>query len=149
MLQGALEKQGGDLMEFKLQAGLSSKIETVVTENDTADSFGSGGIKVLATPMMIGLMENAAHSAVDLHLPEGYATVGTRIDVRHLAATPVGMKVYATAQLTGIEGRKLDFKVEAYDEKEKIGEGTHERFIINVERFMAKTRDKANMQATE
>jgi len=129
-------------MEFKLQVGLASKIETVVTENDTADSFGSGGIKVLATPMMIGLMENAAHSAVDLHLPEGYATVGTRIDVRHIAATPVGMKVYATAQLTGIEGRKLQFKVEAYDEKEKIGEGSHERFIINVERFMERTASK-------
>ncbi len=142
MLQGALGKHGGDLMEFKLQVGLESKMETVVTENDTADSFGSGGIKVLATPMMIGLMENAAHSAVDLHLPEGYATVGTRIDVRHIAATPVGMKVYATAQLTGIEGRKLHFKVEAYDEKEKIGEGSHERFIINVERFLERTASK-------
>ena len=142
MLQDALEKHGGDLMEFNLQVGLSSKIETVVTENDTASSFGSGGIKVLATPMMIGLMENAAHSAVDLHLPEGYATVGTRVDVRHIAATPVGMKVYATAQLTGIEGRKLQFKVEAYDEKEKIGEGSHERFIINVERFMERTASK-------
>jgi fluoroacetyl-CoA thioesterase len=142
MLQGALEKHGGDLMEFNLQVGLSSKIETVVTENDTASSFGSGGIKVLATPMMIGLMENAAHSAVDLHLPEGYATVGTRVDVRHIAATPVGMKVYAAAQLTGIEGRKLHFKVEAFDEKEKIGEGSHERFIINVERFMERTASK-------
>lgn len=142
MLQGALEKHGGDLMEFKLQVGLVSKVETVVTENDTADSFGSGGIKVLATPMMIGLMENAAHSAVDLHLPEGYATVGTCIDVRHIAATPVGMKVYATAKLTGIEGRKLYFIVEAYDEKEKIGEGTHERYIINVERFLERTASK-------
>ena len=129
-------------MESKLRVGMVSKTETVVTEKETAHSFGSGGVKVFATPMMIGLMENAALSAVDPHLPEGYATVGTRIDVRHLAATPVGMKVYATAQLTGIEGKKLDFKVEAYDEKEKIGEGVHERYIISVERFLERTASK-------
>ncbi|MDD2573098.1 MAG: thioesterase family protein [Bacillota bacterium] len=105
-------------------------------------SFGSGGVKVFATPMMIGLMENAALSAVDLHLPKGYVTVGTRIDVRHLAATPVGMKVYAMAQLTGIDGKRLEFKVEAYDEKEKIGEGSHERYIIDVERFIERTAAK-------
>jgi len=127
---------------FKLNRGLKFKIEKVVTEKDTAMSFGSGGVKVFATPMMIGLMENAALSAVDLHLPKGYVTVGTRIDVRHLAATPVGMKVYAMAQLTGIDGKRLEFKVEAYDEKEKIGEGSHERYIIDVERFIERTAAK-------
>jgi predicted thioesterase len=127
---------------FKLNRGLKFKIEKVVTEKDTAMSFGSGGVKVFATPMMIGLMENAALSAVDLHLPKGYVTVGTRIDVRHLAATPVGMKVYAMAQLTGMDGKRLEFKVEAYDEKEKIGEGSHERYIIDVERFIERTAAK-------
>lgn len=129
-------------MGFKLNRGLKFKIEKVVTEKDTAMSFGSGGVKVFATPMMIGLMENAALSAVDLHLPKGYVTVGTRIDVRHLAATPVGMKVYAMAQLTGMDGKRLEFKVEAYDEKEKIGEGSHERYIIDVERFIERTAAK-------
>lgn len=129
-------------MEYNLHIGLTARIERVVTENDTAASFGSGEVKVFATPMMIGLMENAALRAVDLHLPEGYATVGTRIEVNHLAATPVGMKVYAVAQLTGIEGKKLLFTVEAYDEKEKIGEGSHERYIINVERFIERTNSK-------
>jgi len=127
---------------FKLNRGLKFKIEKVVTEKDTAMSFGSGGVKVFATPMMIGLMENAALSAVDLHLPKGYVTVGTRIDVRHLAATPVGMKVYAMAKLIGIDGKRLEFKVEAYDEKEKIGEGSHERYIIDVERFIERTAAK-------
>ena len=129
-------------MEFKLHKGLNAKIETIVTQKDTAISFGSGGVAVYATPMMIGLMENAALSAVDLHLPKGYATVGTHLDVRHLAATPVGMKVYAVAELIEIDGKRLVFKVEAYDKKEKIGEGYHERYIINLEKFIAKARDK-------
>ncbi|MBA1334607.1 MAG: hypothetical protein HPY66_2511 [Firmicutes bacterium] len=131
-------------MEFKLHIGLNSKIETIVKEKDTAANFGSGGVEVFATPMMIGLMENAALSAVDLHLPKGYATVGTHLDVKHLAATPIGMKVYATAELIEIDGKRLVFKVEAYDEKEKIGEGMHERYIINLERFLDKTAEKKN-----
>lgn len=131
-------------MEFKLHIGLNSKIETIVKEKDTAANFGSGGVEVFATPMMIGLMENAALSAVDLHLPKGYATVGTHLDVKHLAATPIGMKVYATADLVEIDGKRLVFKVEAYDEKEKIGEGKHERYIINLERFLDKTAEKKN-----
>jgi predicted thioesterase len=129
-------------MEYGLYKGLTAKIESTVTRDDTADSFGSGGVKVLATPMMIGLMENAALSAVDTHLPGGYATVGTRLDIKHIAATPIGMKVYATAELSRIEGKRLTFKVEAYDEKEKIGEGCHERYIINVKRFMEKITEK-------
>lgn len=131
-------------MEFKLHKGLNAKIETIVTEKDTAMNFGSGGVAVYATPMMIGLMENAALSAVDLHLPKGYATVGTHLDVKHLAATPVGMKVYATAELVEVDGRRLVFKVEAYDEKEKIGEGYHERYIINLEKFIAKAKSKGD-----
>lgn len=136
-------------MEFKLHSGLTSKIETIVTQKDTADSFGSGGVKVFATPMMIGLMENAALSAVDIHLPKGYATVGTRLDIQHMAATPVGMKVYATAQLTEVDGKRLLFKVEAFDEKEKIGQGCHERYIINIQKFIEKTAAKAGKSSAD
>ncbi len=122
-------------MEFKLHSNLKSRVEMTVTEEDTAKSFGSGGVKVLATPVMIGLMENAALKSVDGHLPEGYATVGISINIRHIAATPVGMKVYAIAQLIKVQGKRLKFKIEAYDEKERIGEGDHERYIIGMERF--------------
>lgn len=123
-------------MDLKLQKGLTAKTETTVTDKDTADSLGSGGVKVFATPVMVSLMENAALTAVDIHLPKGYATVGTRIDVRHTSATPVGMKVYAVARLKETDGKRLIFDVEAYDEKERIGQGSHERYIVNMQRFM-------------
>lgn len=129
-------------MEFNLSVGMSAKVELTVTLKDTAVAFGSGGVKVLATPMMIGIMENAAMKAVDSSLPEGYATVGTHLDVKHLAATPVGMKVYAEAELMKIEGKKLFFHVRAYDEKEKIGEGTHSRYIIATDSFIEKANGK-------
>lgn len=129
-------------MEFKLTVGLSSTIETTVKNEDTAISIGSGKVEVLATPYMISLMENAALSAVALHLPSGYETVGTKIEVSHIAATPVGMKVKAVANLIGVEGKKLIFEVLAYDEIEKIGEGIHERFIISHEKFQQKTKEK-------
>ena len=92
---------------------------------------------------MIALMEGAALSAVDA-LPQGWSTVGTELNVKHLSATPVGMKVYARAELLGIDGRALSFKVEAFDEASKIGEGTHGRFIIEVEKFLAKANNKNN-----
>lgn len=129
-------------MDYNLTVGMTSKVEITVEQKDTAVAFGSGGVKVLATPMMIGLMENAALKAVDPHLPEGYATVGTHLDVKHLAATPIGMKAYAKAELIKIEGKRLEFKVEAYDEKEKIGEGTHERYIVQLGKFLEKTNEK-------
>ncbi|MEW6622580.1 MAG: thioesterase family protein [Bacillota bacterium] len=129
-------------MDFDLNKGLSAKVEKTVTENDTARRFGSGGVDVYATPMMIGLMENAALKAVDHLLPEGYVTVGTSLTVDHLAATPVGMKVYAYAVLTGIEGKKLIFSVEAFDEVDKIGQGIHERYIVNLEKFSKKVLSK-------
>ena len=96
----------------------------------------------IATPMMVGLMENASLSAVDGFLSEGYATVGTHLDVRHLAATPVGMKVYAQAELLEVDGKALTFKVEAFDEVEKIGEGIHRRYIISLEKFLERTSKK-------
>ena len=129
-------------MEFNLKIGMTAEIDTIVTEKDTAASFGSGSVLVFATPMMIGLMENAALNVVDCHLPENFATVGTHLDVKQLAATPVGMKVKAKAELVEINGKKLKFKVEAYDEKDKIGEGYHSRYIINVPKFIGASKEK-------
>ncbi|MEW9122380.1 MAG: thioesterase family protein [Thermotaleaceae bacterium] len=129
-------------MDMNLKAGMKAVVEHRVGDKDTAVSFGSGMVLVYATPMMIGLMENAALKAVDPHLPEGYATVGTHLDVKHMAATPVGMQVRAEAELIAIEGKKLKFKVEAYDEKDKIGEGTHSRYIIQVDKFVKSAEEK-------
>ena len=129
-------------MNNNLKIGMKAEIEQVVLQQHTAMAFGSGSVKVLATPMMIGLMEKAALSAVDEHLGEGFATVGTIVNVSHMAATPVGMKVRAIAVLTNIEGRKLTFDIEAYDDKEKIGEGTHERCIIELAKFLKRTEEK-------
>jgi predicted thioesterase len=94
--------------------------------------------------MMVALMENAALSTVDPHLGEGFATVGLSLNVKHIAATPVGMEVTARAELVSIEGRKLTFRVEAYDDQEKIGEGTHERYIIELSKFLEKTARKGS-----
>jgi len=129
-------------MELNVKVGLTAEKEDLVTDKNTAMAYGSGGVSVYATPAMIGLMENAALSAVDPILPEGMATVGTELKVKHLAATPIGMKVRAKAELLEVDGKRLVFKVEAYDEKEKIGEGTHERFIINLSKFLAKCEEK-------
>jgi len=136
-----LNREGTVLMK-ELHVGMTGRIDLTVGEKDTAIAFGSGGVRVFATPMMIGMMEGAALKAVDPHLSPGLATVGTHLDVKHLAATPVGMKVYASAELIAIDGKKLTFKIEAYDEQEKIGEGTHQRFVIPLERFIQKARAK-------
>ena len=130
-------------MEFNISVGMKAEIELMVEQEHTAMAFGSGGVKVFAKPMMIGLMEKAALTAVDAHLGEGFATVGTVVNAKHLAATPVGMKVKATAELTAVEGKKLTFKIEAYDEKEMIGEGIHERYIIELTKFIKRTEEKA------
>jgi fluoroacetyl-CoA thioesterase len=115
--------------------GLTGEATTIVVHENTAASVGAGGVEVFGTPMMIALMENAAWRAVANSLDEGDVTVGTVVNVRHLAATPLGQHVRAMAELIEIDGRRLVFKVEAYDEKQKIGEGQHERFIVNLERF--------------
>lgn len=132
------------MLSFELKTGMSAEVEKIVAEADTAVEFGSGGVRVFATPMMIGLMENAALNSVDPHLGEGYATVGLSLNVKHIAATPVGMKVTARAELIGIEGKKLIFSVEAFDEMEKIGEGLHERYIIELSRFLDKVGKKGD-----
>lgn len=129
----------------ELQPGLINESTLVVQAQHTASHLGSGspGVDVLATPVMIGLMEDAARHLVDSRLEPGHMTVGVNLNITHLAPTPIGMQVTAKAELTGIEGRRLTFKVEAYDEREKIGEGTHSRAIITLERFMAKAKEKA------
>mgnify|MGYP000925810444 CR=1 FL=1 len=131
-------------MDYDLKVGMTAQVEKVVSEDDTAVRFGSGGVRVFATPMMIALMESAALNTVDPYLGEDLATVGLSLNVKHLAATPVGMKVTARAELVSIEEKKLTFRVESYDEQEKIGEGTHERYIIRLSRFLERTGQKTS-----
>lgn len=125
-----------------LRPGLRGAAELVVAQEQTAPHVGSGRVRVLATPVMVNLMEAAALSAVEGLLPAGHQTVGIHLDVRHFAATPVGMRVRAEADLTGVKGRTLSFRVSAVDEVGPIGDGTHERIIINVERFDRRAQEK-------
>jgi len=127
-------------MEFNLKEGMKSTLEIVVTENDTASKYGSGLLDVLSTPHMVALMENTSKNVVESSLPEGFSTVGIEVCIKHLKATPVGMRVRCEALLEKVDGKKLVFKVDAWDEKGKIGEGTHTRFIINDEAFLAKLK---------
>ncbi len=127
---------------MEIKPGLQGRSTLIVADEHTAAHFGAGGVRVFGTPMMIGLMENAAFSAVQALLPEGQTSVGTRVDIRHLAATPIGMRVTATAELLEVDGRRLLFRVEARDEKELIGEGQHERAIITLDRFLSRIEDK-------
>jgi fluoroacetyl-CoA thioesterase len=127
----------------ELTPGLTGTVEAIVTEADTAARLGSGLVPVLGTPALVGLMEGAAVQSLVGHLSLGRTSVGGRIDVRHLAPTPVGMRVGARAELSKVEGRRLVFHVEAWDEIERIGEATHERFIVDVERFVASAQAKA------
>lgn len=124
--------------------GLKASVSTIVTEENTATHLGSGNVFVFATPEMIRLMETAAVRSVDPLLPGGHRTVGAVVDVKHLAPTPVGMTVTATAELVEVDGRKLIFRVEASDDEEKIGEGTHVRFIIDAGRFARRAEEKAS-----
>lgn len=126
----------------QLKPGLSGTAEIVVGTRDTAPHVGSGKIGVLATPIMVNLMEAAALQAVERFMPPGHQTVGTHLDVRHFAATPVGLRVRAYAELTRVDGRTLTFRIRAEDEREPIGEGVHERLVINVERFDQRMQKK-------
>ncbi|HEX6296726.1 MAG TPA: thioesterase family protein [Burkholderiales bacterium] len=120
---------------MQIAAGLSGTAELLVGEEHTAPSIGSGKVRVLATPVMINLIEAAALAAVEHLLQAGYQSLGTHLDVHHIAATPVGMKVVATARVIRVEGRTVAFAVEARDEKNLIGYGTHERVVVNVAKF--------------
>lgn len=126
-----------------MKTGLSAKVERKVEYKDTAKAVASGLAEVFATPSMIALMENAAYLAVQEELEEGQSTVGISINVKHLAATPMDMKVWAEAKLTEVDRKKLTFEIEAYDEKELIGTAVHERFIIDEAKFISKVNDKA------
>jgi fluoroacetyl-CoA thioesterase len=127
-------------MEYNLKEGLTHTVETTVDSNRTASFYGSGSLDVYATPAMIALMENAAMNCVQEGLPEGFGTVGIEINVKHIKATPLGMKVRAEAVLEKVDRKRLFFKIEAYDESGKIGEGTHVRYIINSEEFINKIK---------
>lgn len=127
----------------QLAPGLKGEKMLVVSREHTAPHVGSGAVPVLATPVMVNLMEAAALAAVERFLPDGYQTLGIRLDVKHFAATPVGMGVKALATLIAVDGRTLTFRLEAEDDREAIGEGTHERVIVNVSRFEQRVRRKA------
>ncbi|MGH2518141.1 MAG: thioesterase family protein [Ktedonobacterales bacterium] len=127
-----------------LEVGMRGEAELVVTEQETAAAFGAGGVRVFGTPVMIGLMENAAWQLVQPLLNDGETTVGTLVHVRHLAATPVGGHVVATAELVEIDGRRLVFRVTARDDTQLIGEGTHERARVLLDRFLAKLAESSH-----
>ncbi len=129
--------------DFNLKIPIHGEARTRVTGDNTALKFGSGKVDVFGTPAMIALMEEASINTVDKNLPEGFATVGVELNIKHIAATPKGMNITASAELTEIDGRRLVFKVEAFDEVEKIGEGTHKRYIIELEKFRERAQGKS------
>ena len=122
--------------------GTKCRLEQTVTDALTAANVGSGALPVFGTPYMSALMENAAMTCLQSFLEEGQGSVGTHLDISHDAPTPIGMKVWAEAELTAVDGRALTFAVTAYDERGPIGKGIHHRFIIQNEKFMAKTLRK-------
>ncbi len=125
-----------------LAPGLKGSAKLVVGEEHTAPSIGSGRVRVLATPVMINLMEAAALDAAEAALAEGHQSLGTHLDVSHVAATPVGMRVTATAEVVAVDGNRVSFRVEARDEADLIGEGTHARVVVDVARFDARVAKK-------
>ncbi len=125
-----------------VKAGLKGRVDLTVGAEHTAPSIGSGAIHVLGTPVMINLMEAAALDAAEHLMPKDHQSLGIHVDISHVAATPIGMKVHATAEVTAVEGNRIRFRVEAHDEAEMIGEGTHERVVVNVERFDKKVQKK-------
>ncbi len=126
----------------ELIPGLVGELETVVTEADTAARWGSGLVPTLSTPTLVALAESAAVQALAGRLPPGHTSVGARIDLRHVAPTPLGMRVRARAELKQVDGRRLTFEIEAWDECETIGVATHERYIVDMERFVRKAAAK-------
>jgi len=123
---------------FDIKEGLTNSEEITVNYDDTAIKYGSGTVEVLSTPAMIGLMEKVAMNCVATLIPEGFITLGTEVNIRHIKATPVGMKVRCEARLLETEGRKLTFEVSAWDEIAQIGIGIHKRYIVNHNEFMNK-----------
>ncbi len=124
------------VMTHQLKAGITGLTTIKVSEKDTAAAYKSGIVAVFATPAMIALMENTAHVSVQPYLDEGYITVGTEVNIRHIKATPVGMEVTAESELIEVEGNKLKFTVTAHDEIGQIGFGTHTRYVVNAKSFL-------------
>lgn len=131
-----------------IPAGATGTATLLVADEHTAPRVGSGAIHVLATPVMINLFEAAALDACESMLPAGYQSLGTQLDVSHIAATPVGMRVIATATVIKTEGRNIHFAVSAHDERDLIGEGSHERVVVNVERFEKRVQEKTALLDT-
>ncbi len=122
--------------------GIKGTVKQSVNDGNTAAAVGSGSLPVFATPMMIALMEKASCVALEGHLDDGNTTVGTLVNVEHVAATPLGMEVTVTSTVTAVDGRKISFLVEAFDEAGLIGRGAHDRFVVNSEKFTAKANAK-------
>lgn len=127
---------------MSITVGMKIRVEEIVTEQNTAICAGSGTLPVFATPFMCALMEKASWMAIAPALNEGDSSVGTKLNISHLSATPVGLKVWAESEVTAADGKRIEFKVTAGDETGLIGEGTHERFIVTNERFLAKAAKK-------
>ena len=127
---------------MSVTVGLKGLAEALVTESNTATAACSGALPVFGTPFLCALMEEAAWKSIAPHLEAGQSTVGTRLDISHDAATPVGMKVWAESEVTQVDGRRIELKVAAYDEKGPIGQGTHQRFIVQDEKFLARAAAK-------
>ena len=125
-----------------IPVGLVSEIVHKIGDEDTAATYGSGLVPVLSTPHLIALMESASQAAIAPHLGEEQTAVGVHVDMKHLAATPVGMEVRVRAELVAVDGRRLSFRVEAWDAVEKIGEADHQRFVIETERFLRRMAEK-------
>lgn len=128
----------------QVKIGTIFRVTQTVTDDKLAISVGSGSAQVFATPMMIALMENSAFECLSQFLDDGETSVGTAICSSHLSATPSGMEVFATAEITSVDGKKVEFKIEAFDECGKIGEGTHSRFVVNSEKFASRAKAKKN-----
>lgn len=132
------------MLEKGLRVGLIGEAITSVTDELTAIHMGSGSVNVYATPALIALMEAAAVSAIDPYLAEGHTSVGIEVSVRHVSATPIGERIVAMAEVTRIDGKRIILEVRAWDERELIGQGTHTRYIINAEEFMARLSSKSD-----
>ena len=140
MIKGIKKKRMIQIMTIEI--GTKGFAETVVEKEDTAQLVGSGDLLVYATPCMVALMEGAACESIAPFLAEGESSVGISMNVNHTSATPVGMEVRAESEVTAVDGRKVSFRIAAFDEAGEIGNATHERFIIKADRFLEKTYDK-------
>ncbi|MBR0073229.1 MAG: thioesterase family protein [Bacteroidales bacterium] len=127
-------------MELNIPQGIENELTKIVSPSDLASSCGSGLLPVFATPSLVAFMEQTAHTSIERLLPEGTTSVGIEIDVKHLKATPLGMRVRCRSTLIVSDGRRLVFSIEAYDEVGKIGEASHTRFVVDSQRFMAKLK---------